>query len=262
MFDNATTRFPPALNNVKENAIFSDLPVPDRIDALHEYPDDFDDYFGPAAPGTAGGWILSGAGATAALVAGDGGILSIVAAASTPTSLQKTPAAFPMTRGKRTWFTDQVQVDSVLGLVLVGLLNATATPFTGASQTDGAYFTTTNTGVLSFNVAVGGVIFTAPCGVSLVAGQYSNLSFYYDGALYNAAPNGRVVWQADGPGVTATARGEVVIPAAGTIAAFPSAVNLATVLGVSPSTAVARTLLTDKLYVAKDEINPNATPVI
>jgi len=262
MFDNATTRFPPALNNVKESAIFSDLPVPDRIDSLHEYPQDFDDYFGPAttAASPAGGWTLSGAGATAALVAGDGGIMSLAAAASTPAALQKTPAAFPMTRGKRGWYTTQLNVDSVLGLIIAGLLNATATPFTGASQTDGMYFLSTNTGALSFNVAVGGVIATVATGVSLVAGAYANLSIYYDGACYNATPNGRVVWQVDGPGVTASARGEILIPAAGTIAAFPSAVNLAPIIGVSASTAAVRTLLDDKLYAAKDEIFINATP--
>jgi hypothetical protein len=270
MFDNATTRLYPAMNNVRDTVIFSDFPVPDRIDVIHEYPQDFDDYFGPAttAASPAGGWTLSGAGGTAALVAGDGGILSVVAAVSTFAAVQKTPAAFPMSKGKRAWFTTQMNVDSVLGLVIAGLLNATATPFTGASQTDGAYFLSTNTGALSFNVAVGGVISSVnilgPTGaaIALVPGAVANanLSFYYDGGNYAAAPLGRVVWQVDGPGVTANARGEIAIPAAGTIAAFPGAVNLAPIVGVSASTAVARTLLTDKLYAAKDELNILSTP--
>jgi hypothetical protein len=253
VFDNATTRFAPALNNVKENGIFSDLPVNDRIDTLHEYPQDFDQFI-------AADWTLTLNGGSAALVAGDGGVLQIQTVVSNFATVQKTPAAFPMTKGKRGWNTVQVQVDNVLGLLIAGLLNATATPFTGASQTDGCYFLSTNTGALSFNVAVGGVIASVPCNTSLIGGAYCNLSWYYDGACYAAAPNGRVVWQADGAGVTSSQRGEIVIPAAGTIAAFPGATNMAPIVGVSASTAAVRTLLCDKLYQAKDEQFINATP--
>lgn len=255
MFDTATSRFAPALNNVKDSGIFSDLPAPDRINTLHEYPQDFDQFI-------AADWVTTLNAGSAALTAGDGGILSIITVVSNFASVQKTPAAFPMSKGRRTWFTAQLQVDNVLGLVLAGLLNATVTPFTGASQTDGAFFLSTNTGALSFNVAVGSVIFNVACGVSLVPGAVANanLSFYYDGANYPSAPLGRVVWQCDGPGVTASARGSVAIPAAGTIAAFPGAVNLAPIIGVSASTAAIRTLVTDKLYVSKDELNPNVTP--
>jgi hypothetical protein len=253
VYDIATTRFAPALTNAKDTAIFGDLPVPDRIDSLHEYTQDFDQY-------VAGDWTQTLNGGSAALIAGDGGILQIQTVASNFATVQKNPAAFPMTKGRRGWFTAQVQVDNVLGLIIAGLLNATATPFTGASQTDGCYFLSTNTGALSFNVAVGGVIASVATGVSLVAGQYCNLSWYYDGAIYNAAPLGRVVWQADGAGVTANARGAIAIPASGTIAAFPGATNMAPIIGVSASTAAVRTFLCDKLYMAKDEINPNATP--
>lgn len=253
MFDIATTRFNPALTNAKDTSIFGDLPVPDRINTLHEYPQDFDQYI-------AADWTQTLNGGSAALVAGDGGILQIQTVVSNFATVQKNPAAFPMTKGRRGWFTAQVQVDSVLGLIIAGLLNATATPFTGASQTDGLYFLSTNTGALSFNVAVGGVISSVSTGVSLVAGQYANLSWYYDGGLYAAAPTGRIVWQADGPGVTSNARGGVLVPVTGTIAAFPGATNMAPIIGVSASTAVVRTLLCDKLYISKDELNPNATP--
>lgn len=252
MFDIATTRFPPALTNAKDSAIFSDIPVPDRIDSVHEYPQDFDQYI-------AADWTQTLNGGSAGLIAGDGGILQIQTVVSNFATVQKTPAAFPNSKGRRSWFTAQVQVDNVLGLIIAGTLNATATPFTGASQTDGCYFLSTNTGALSFNVAVGGVIANVPCGVSLVAGQYANLSWYYDGAIYQSAPLGRVVWQVDS-GATANARGAVAVPASGTIAAFPGATNLAPIIGVSASTAAVRTFLCDKLYVAKDEINPNATP--
>lgn len=254
MFDNTVSRFNPGATNSKETALLSDLYVNNRIDRVHEYAQDFDQYI-------AADWVVTGAG-TAALTAGDGGILLLTTTASTFESVQKTPAGFPMTKGLRTWFTAQVQVDNVLGLLITGLLNATATPFTGASQTDGAYFLSTNTGALSFNVAVGGVIASTNLGVSLVAGPLANanLNFYYDGACYAGAPLGRVVFEVSGTGVTASFRGTIVVPASGTIAAFPGATNLAPIFGVSASTAAVRTAVIDKLYVAKDEVNINATP--
>lgn len=254
MFDNTVSRFNPGVTNSRDTGLLSDLYVNNRIDRIHEYPQDFDQF-------VAADWVVTGAG-TAALTAGDGGILLLTTTASTFESVQKTPAAFPMTKGLRSWFTAQVQVDNVLGLLIAGLLNATATPFTGASQTDGAYFLSTNTGALSFNVAVGGVIASVNLGVSLVAGAIANanLSFYWDGGCYAAAPLGRVVFEASGAGVTANVRGEIAVPASGTIAAFPGAVNLAPIFGVSASTAAVRTAVIDKLYAAKDEVNINATP--
>lgn len=255
MFDNAVTRFPPGLTNSRENGILSDMYVPNRIDRVHEYPQDFDQYI-------AADWTQTLNGGAAGLIAGDGGILQLTTVASNFATVQKTPAAFPMTKGFRTWFTAQVQVDNVLGLLILGLLNATATPYTPASQTDGAFFLSTNTGALSFNVAVGGVIASVNLGVSLIAGAIANanLSFYYDGANYNSAPLGRVLYEASGAGVTGNVRGEILVPASGTIAAFPGAVNLAPIFGVSASTAAVRTAVIDKLYVAKDEVNINATP--
>ena len=252
MFDNTVTRFPPGLNNTKENGILSDMFIPDRIWKVHEYSNDFDQYI-------AGDWTLSGAGATAALIAGDGGLLLVSAAVSTFASLQKLPANYQLAKGFRTWFEERAALDSLVGVLLVGLLNATATPFTPASQTDGAYFLSiTATGALTFNIAVGGVITTVQCGVNLVAGLQAKLAFYYDAAVYAAGfPNGRVLWEASGPGVTAPARGEIVVPVA---SVFPGAVNLAETLAVNAPTAVVRTLTVDTLYAAKDRTNINATP--
>jgi hypothetical protein len=258
MFDNAVSRFGPGLNNVvggngSTNGILSDLYVPDRIGKVHEYANDFDSY-------NATDWTVTGAG-TAALVAGDGGLLNITSAVSAFQSIQDNPAAYQLAKGFRAWFQSRVALDSLLGNIIAGILNVTATPFTGASQTDGAYFlSAVTTGALSFNVAVGGVIASVATGVSLVAASQAVLSWYYDGGVYAAAPLGRVVWEASGAGVTANARGEIAIPASGTISAFPGAVNIASVLGVNASTAVARVLTVDSLYTAKDRTNILVTP--
>ncbi len=254
MFENRISRFAPGVTQTRDAAILSDLPVPDRIDAINEYPQDFFQFI-------AADWVVTGAG-TAALIASAGGVLQVQTTASTFESVQKTPASWQMSKGLRAWYVSQIQVDSVLGLIIDGLLNATSTPFTGASQTDGMYFLSTNTGALSFNVAVGGVIASVACGASLVPGAVANanLNFYYDGAVYAGAPLGRVVWEAWGAGVTANVRGEIMVPASGTIAAFPGVTNLSPIFGVSASTAAVRTGLIDKLYVAQDEVNINATP--
>lgn len=262
MFDNAVTRNFPGQVNHRDTALMSDLYVQDRISRIHEFVQDFDDYTGPAttAGSPAGGYTLAGAGGTAALTAGDGGLLLLSAAASTFASLQKTPADYVLAKTFRTWFQCRVVLDSIVGNIITGLLNATATPFTGASQTDGAYFlSVVTTGALTFNIAVGGVITSVNCGVSLVAGSQAHLQWYYDGAIYAAGqPNGRVVWEVSGPGVTAPARGEIFIAAAST---FPGATGVVPTIGVNAPTAVIRTATVDLLWAGKDRTNPNASPI-
>ena len=260
MFDNVVTRFGPGLNNETNakggsNGLLSDLYVPNRIGKVHEFSIDFD---APSYDAT--DWTQQLNAGTIALVAGDGGLLALTSAVSAITSQELNPANFQLAKGLRTWYKTVVSVDAVLGLTINGLLNATATPFTAGSQTDGAFFLSDATGALSFVVAVGGVKTTVAVGASLVAGQFASLGWYYDGGCYAAAPLGRVVYEVTGPGVTATVRGEVAIPASGTIAAFPGAVNIGPVMGVSASTAVARILTVDYVYAAKDRDNINASP--
>lgn len=256
MFDNTVTRFPPGLNNNRESGTLSDMYVPDRIGKVHEYSQDFDQFIG-------GDWVSTGAG-TAALVAGDGGLLAITSAVSAFQSVQKTPAHFTNTKAFRTWFRHKAQLDSLLGTVLMGLLNVTVTPLTPASQTDGIYFTSVvTTGALSGNISVGGVITTvalvnaAGAACSIVPGSFFTLEAYYDGGCYNAAPNGRIIFQASGPGVNGVARAEIALPAGTT---FPGATNLTETLVVNATTAVARVLTVDQVYTAKDQSNINATP--
>ena len=252
MFDISVTRLGKAMNSSTESGIFSDLYVQERIAKIHEYPQDFDQY-------VAGDWTQQLNAGTIALVAGDGGLLALTSAASAITSQEKAPANFQLAKGFRSWYATLMSVDAVLGLTINGLLNATATPFTAGSQTDGVFFLTDNAGALSFVVAVAGTKVTTVLGNNLVAGQLALLSWYYDGGCYAAAPNGRVVFETKGPGVTAKVRGEVAIPAAGTIAAFPGPVNIGPVMGVSASTAVARVLTVDYVWAAKDRDNINAS---
>lgn len=262
MFDIQVSRTQFGWNNTRETELFSDQPVDDWT-KNHNYFQDFDDYFGPTAVAspTAGGFTLSGAGSTVTQPNVDGGVISLNAAASTPTSLQK-QGHFKIQAGLRTFFRQLVSVDNVLGLILAGLTNVTSTPFTGGQLTDGIWFSSTNTGALSFNVAVGGVVTTVACGVSLVGGNFATLGAYWDGGLYSQhAPNGVIVWECGPPpysltsGLTANARGSVPAPAN-----FPGATLLAFLSGVSPSTAATRALQIDYWYGLKDRVNYLQTP--
>src|SRR5580692_2839533 len=252
MFDNTVTRFPKGSNGSNDQGMFSDIYVQERLGKVHEFSTDFDPYSYDATD-----WTQQLGGGTIGLIAGDGGLLSFVTLASAITSMEALPASIQLAKNFRAWYSAQFTVDSVLGLVLHGLMNSTATPFTVGNQTDGVIFLSDNTGALSIVVAVGGTRLVTALGVSLVAGALAKLSFYYDGGVY-ALPNGRVVWEVTGPGVTTSARGEIKIPAAGTIAAFPGAVNLGPAMGVSASTAAARTMNVDYVYAAKDRANINA----
>lgn len=252
MFDNRVTRMSPGSTNIQDAGILSDMYVQDRLGRIHEYSQDFDQYI-------AADWTQTLNGGTAALTAGDGGLLLLTTVVSNFATVQKTPANFQLARNFRAWFSARVSVDALVGLVIAGLMNATATPFTGGSQTDGIIFLSDNAGALSVKVAVGGVSVTQAVGASLIAGTQALLAFYYDGGVYPSAPNGRVVYEVlPNPANFATlVKGSIAIPASGTIAAFPGAVNLAPIVGVNASTAVVRTLTVDAVYAAKDRYNPS-----
>jgi hypothetical protein len=250
MYDTQVTRFKGGLINASDSGIFSDLYIPERITKMHEYPQDFDQFI-------AADWTLTLNAGTAALAAGDGGLLLLTTVASNFVSVQKTPTHYVLQKGFRSWFQARLNVDNILGAVIAGLINVTAAPFTPANITDGIYFLTDGTGALSGIVAVGGVKTTVALGSLLVGGSLATLSWYYDGGVYAAAPNGRIIFEVKGAGVSVSARGSVVLPAGTT---FPAATNLTTTVGVSATTAAVRTLSVDLLYPIKDRENINATP--
>ncbi len=252
MFDNIVTRLRNGLVNARDTETFSDLPVLD-YSKLHDYLDDFDYYTGPVAVGTTNGYTLSGTGATAALAAGDGGLLNLIGATTGFTaSLQRATGNFKTQLGYALWFESIVTLDALGDRLLVGLTDITATPF--AAITDGIYLdSAVTTGELSVNVAVGGVVTTVDTGVQVVAGSPLTFKAYWDGGLY-AAPNGRVVWEVSGAGASAAARGEIAAPAN-----YPGAALLAPIAGIL-GTAGTPTLSVDLLMAVKARINPNATP--
>jgi hypothetical protein len=269
MYDVQVSRTQFGWNNTRDTELFSDQPVDDWT-KNHNFYNDFDDYFGPANTGgstTTNGYTLVAGGAapnaTAALANGDGGILTVsqtVATANNFAVLQKQGHFVPRA-GLRMFQRQLVSVDNVLGLLLSGMTNVTATPFTGGSITDGVWFSSTSAGVLSINVAVGGVVTTTACGVSLISGNYAALGWYWDGGIYAGAPNGRIVWECAPPpfpltsGLTAPARGSIPSPAN-----FPGATLLSFLTAVQSSSAVARSFNVDYWYALKDRVNALQTP--
>lgn len=189
------TRLPNGLTNVAETDVFADMPQFDPT-KFHTYYNDFDTY-------TAGDWVVTetDSGATQALTAGDGGwlLLTNTAADNDLVALQKTPAAFSFTAGKRAFFkarfkvSDATQSDLVMGLQVVD-----TTPF---DVTDGVYFlkadgSTALSVVCRKNATTGS---TSASSIATVADDtFLTVAWYYDGIdklIY--AVNGSVLGSLD-----------------------------------------------------------------
>ncbi len=128
------TRFPFGVTNVSDQNLFADFKANDPTQ-YHLYYQDFDVY-------TASDWVVTetDAGATQALTAGDGGLLLITnsAADNDLVSLQKTPAAWTFTVGKKAFFRCRFKVsDATLSDIVFGLQVVDTTPL---DVTDGVYF--------------------------------------------------------------------------------------------------------------------------
>lgn len=189
------TRLPNGLTNVAETDVFADMPQFDPT-KFHTYYNDFDTY-------TAGDWVVTetDSGATQALTAGDGGwlLLTNTAADNDLVALQKTPAAFSFTAGKRAFFkarfkvSDATQSDLVMGLQVVD-----TTPL---DVTDGVYFlkadgSTALSVVCRKNATTGS---TSASSIATVADDtFLTVAWYYDGIdklIY--AVNGSVLGSLD-----------------------------------------------------------------
>jgi len=246
MFDTRVTRNQFGMTNQRETSLLSDLPVLTR-GTLHEYPQDFDQF-------VPNDWTTLGTGSVA-LVAGFRGSLAITTAATIGgvSGVQKAPAGWTIANGLRNWLAFISNLDSNLGSTIFGLVNATTTPFTGGSITDGAWVTTV-AGVSTLNVAAGGVVTSQAFPGVLTANKFATLQMYWDGGLYGVSP-GRFIAEMSGDADPTPSRVEAVLPAG-----FPSAANLSPILAVQATTAAARTLGVDLLYSAQDRLPPFATP--
>lgn len=220
----AVTRFPSGLTNVAENDIFSFLPEPDPT-KLHTFFDDFNSF-------AAADWVVTEtqAGATQALVAGNGGLIALVnsAANNDLNALQKTPALIAFNAAKASYFKTRLQVDNATNAAfVVGVQIVDTTPL---DVTDGIYFlkpaaSTTVSIVARRNDTT--LTLTAPVG-TVADATFVELAWAYDGA-------GRLLFAFNGAVVGSLAVADVL----------PDATNCTITLAVSNGTAAARTLTAD-----------------
>jgi len=228
----SNTRFPYGLTNVSEVDLFSDMVQPDPT-LFHTYFQDFDTY-------TAGDWTVTetDASATQALTAGDGGLLLITntAADNDLVALQKNPAAFTFTAGKKTFFrcrfkvSDATQSDLVFGLQVVD-----STPL---DVTDGIYFLKADgAATLDFicrkNASTGSV--TATAVATMADDTFIELGFYYDG-------QSKVAYEINGSVLGSLDASSAYLPDTTCTVSF----------ALQNGEAVAKTMTVDYVYVAKE----------
>lgn len=169
------TRFPNGLSTRKSTDPYGQYFHPDQTDE-HRYIDDFNNY-------TATAWTITVVGSsTPALVAGDGGLLSIATSATSGDSafLQKTTEGYSFETGKPAWFSCRFKVSTLATTIVFGLQVTDTTPL---DVTDGIYFlSTTATGVITGIVRKNATTGSSSVAVgSLVADTYTELAWYWDG---------------------------------------------------------------------------------
>lgn len=228
----SNTRFPYGVTNVGETNLFADMVQPDPT-LFHTYFNDFDTY-------TAGDWVVTetDSGATQALTAGDGGLLLVTntAADDDLVALQKTPAAFTFTAGKKTFFrcrfkvSDATQSDLVFGLQVVDI--------TPLDVTDGVYFlkadgSTAISVICRKNATTGST--SASSIATLANDTFITLGFYYDG-------ESKVQYEVNGSVVGALDGSSSYLPDTTCTISF----------ALQNGEAVAKTMTVDYVYVAKE----------
>lgn len=228
----SNTRFPYGLTNVGETDLFADMVQPDPT-LFHEYWNDFDTY-------AAGDWTVTEtqAGATQALTAGDGGLLLLTNSAADDdlVALQKSPAAFTFTAGKKTFFRCRFKVsDATQSDVVIGLQVVDATPL---DVSDGIYFLKAD-GSTSFsficrkNATTGS---TSAASVATLANDtFIELGFYYDG-------ESKVAYEVNGSVIGSLDASSAYLPDTTCTVSF----------ALQNGEAVAKTMTVDYIYAAKE----------
>lgn len=228
----SNTRFPFGLTNVSEVDLFTDMVQPDPT-LFHQYFQDFDTY-------VAADWVVTetDAAATQALTAGDGGLLLVTntAADNDLVVIQKTPAAWTFTAGKKTFFRCRFKVSNATETDLVfGLQVVDITPL---DVTDGVYFLkadgSTSVAIIARKDATTGS--TTDTAIATMADDtFIELGWYYDGqSTISYDVNGTVVGSLDGS------------------SSFLPDTTCTVSFALQNGNAVARTMTVDYVFVAKE----------
>ena len=228
----SNTRFPYGLTNVSETNLFADMVQPDPT-LFHSYFNDFDTY-------AAGDWVVTEtqAGATQALTAGDGGwlLLTNSAADDDLVALQKTPAAFSFTAGKKSFFRCRFKVsDATQSDVVFGMQVVDTTPL---DVTDGVYFLkadgSTSVSVICRKNATTGST-SASAIATLANDTFIELGFYYDG-------ESKIAYEVNGSVLGSLDASSSFLPDTITTVSF----------AIQNGEAAAKTMTVDYVYVATE----------
>lgn len=232
MGNTVNTRLSGGVTNVGETDLFADMVQPDPT-LFHQYFNDFDAY-------VAGDWVVTetDSGATQALTAGDGGLLLVTntAADDDLVALQKTPAAWTFTAGKKLFFRCRFKVsDATQSDVVIGLQVVDTTPL---DVTDGVYFlkadgSTAFSVVCRKNATTGS---TSAASVATLANDtFIELGFYYDGVS-------KVYYEVNGSVTGALDASSAHLPDTTCTVSF----------ALQNGEAVAKTMTLDYVFVAKE----------
>lgn len=170
----STTNIPSGITNAALDTVMQSYGAPDPT-VFHTYFNDFDVY-------TAGDWTNTATGAvTNAIIAGDGGILSMInsAANNDLDSLQLKVATFALVSGSKWWIKSRFSLSNInTSAFILGLIQTTTTPFT---VVNGAYFSkTAATNLLLANVTSASTTSSVAVG-SLANATSVNVGLHYDG---------------------------------------------------------------------------------
>jgi len=250
MYDNRMTRNQWGWANTNDTDIMSDFPLGDWT-GIHNYFNDYDVY-------NASDFTVTKVGTgTNAGVAADGGVIQVVnsAAGADSVSHKLGFASFKLATGLRCWGRFMFSVDHVNANFIVGLHNSTTTPF--AAITDGIVFQNASGGTLSVKAYASSSATTATLTQTLNPGLTNmiNFAFYYEGNVYGRNPNGTLVYQITGAGISANVRGSLALPST-----FPQTTLLNPAFAVQNNTAAARTMNMDLIDVANERTSILATP--
>jgi hypothetical protein len=230
MGNNVVTRFPYGYTNAGQDSIFADLTMSDPT-LYHEYFNDFNNY-------SAGDWVVTetDSAATQATTAGDGGWLLVTntAADNDLVALQKTPAAFSFTAGKKAFFSARLKVsnatqcDFVMGMQVVD-----TTPL---DVTDGVYFLKADDAatldiVCRKDATTGST--SASAIATLADDTFVTLAWYYDGA-------GKIAYAVNGTVLGALTATSAYLPDTICTVSF----------ALQNGNAVVRTMTVDYIYAA------------
>lgn len=174
------TRFTSGITQDAKWQPLGEVGIPDPFFYAY-YEDDFLPYNAAIYTVTASGGTIANTSAN-----GSGGrvLFTTGATAGNFAELQLPLATIQYTVGKKLTYLTRINAAQLTSPIIVGLINTTATPFTGGSITDGIYFSTVaaSNGVFTLNVVTGSVVvgtLSIP-NVALVAGKDLDIGFLVD----------------------------------------------------------------------------------